>query len=148
MSTGHLTGFMHAFNSTFFEFFDDILLLLPDNEHVLTGKNLFTKIKSANPSALIKAWYKFVYLPYHEEIAQGNVSFFFEKDYSQDLQKLKNPNQVLQIIDTIRDPLKTLSEENRAIVAQYVQNLTQLSFTYHLLHSATAATTATATSSS
>ncbi len=126
------SGLMHAFNSTFFEFFDDILTLLPDNEHVMTGKNLFTKIKTANPYALIKAWYKFVYLPYRDQIEQGNVSFFFEKDYSQDLQKLKNPNQVLQIIDTIREPLRTLSDENRVIVAQYVQNLTQLSLLYAL----------------
>ena len=121
---------MRAFNNHFFEFIDDIIRIFPENNDIAISKTSFSTIKMANPSIIIKSWYTFVYLPYKEVIEQGTISFFFDKDYSQDLADVSNSTQIMKIIDSLREPVKNMNDKNKEHSMKYIQNLSKLSFMY------------------
>ena len=121
---------MKTFNSHFFEFIDDILLIFPENIDLLTAKKSFETIKRANPTAILKAWFSFVYSPYVSQIESGNISFFFEKNYAEDLSILNNGNEIMKMIDSFRDPVKNMSDVNKQHTMKYIQNLSKISLIY------------------
>jgi hypothetical protein len=123
---------IRTFNDLFFELLDDVITILPDSAGLKTARRSFQMVSDLNKSVLIKCWYKFVYLKYQDVIFSGDISFFFEKDYSSDLVKLSNPDKVLEIIDSIREPVKDACSTpvNKAHVTTYIQNLSKLSLVY------------------
>jgi hypothetical protein len=121
---------LRAFNTHFFDFLDDIIRIIPDNRDISVAKTSFETIKRANPTIILKVWYQYVYSPYKDVIEQGNISFFFEKDYGTDLANLNNANEIMKTIDKIRQPIKEMSDENKAHSTKYIQNLSKLSMTY------------------
>jgi hypothetical protein len=121
---------LKTFNTQFFDFMDDVLVVFPDNSEILTARKYFETIKKANPTAILKAWYSYVYSPYKQVIDEGNISFFFEKDYQSDLSIIANSGEVMQMIDRIRAPLRGMSDENKSHTAKYVQILSKLSAVY------------------
>jgi hypothetical protein len=78
----------------------------------------------------VKVWHKYVYMPYHDVIAMGNIDYFLEKDYQADLVNVNNPNRVLEVIDTLRGPLKSMSDVNKKHSTKYIQNLCKMSKMY------------------
>jgi len=124
---------LRTFNKHFFEFIEDIVQIFPDNMDMKSAKTSFELIKMGNPTAIIKAWHKFVFLPYSTVIAKGDITFFFEKDYSTDLNHLSNSNEIMKVVDTIRDPVKNMSEKEREFTMKYIQNLSKLSDIYDSL---------------
>lgn len=121
-----------TFNDHFFEFFEDVLKILPDNMHIKTALRSFKTVSDLNKSILIKCWHKFVYMKYTDVINTGDITFFFEKDYSTDISHLSNSNNIMEIIDTIRQPVKDACENpvNKQHVTTYIQNLSRLSVAY------------------
>ena len=124
------TTILRAFNKYFFEFIDDIIRIFPENIDVYNSKTSFELFKKANPTCLLKAWKTFVYEPYNDVIQQGNIDFFFEKDYKDDLKQMANANQIMGVIDTIREPLRDLDMKNKEIAVKYIQNLSKLANLY------------------
>jgi hypothetical protein len=122
-----------TFNTHFFEFFEDVLKILPDNMQIKTALRSFRTVSDLNKSVLVKCWHKFVYLKYTEVINTGDISFFFEKDYTNDLTHLNNSNKIMEIIDSIREPVKDACNNptNKQHVITYIQNLSKLSIAYH-----------------
>jgi hypothetical protein len=122
-----------TFNTHFFEFFEDVLKILPDNMQIKTALRSFRTVSDLNKSVLVKCWHKFVYLKYAEVINTGDISFFFEKDYTNDLTHLNNSNKIMEIIDSIREPVKDACNNptNKQHVITYIQNLSKLSIAYH-----------------
>jgi hypothetical protein len=122
-----------TFNTHFFEFFEDVLKILPDNMQIKTALRSFRTVSDLNKSILVKCWHKFVYLKYTEVINTGDISFFFEKDYTNDLTHLNNSNKIMEIIDSIREPVKDACNNptNKQHVITYIQNLSKLSIAYH-----------------
>ena len=120
---------IRSFNDYFFEFLDDMLKVLPNNKSVPTAIRSFRMLTDVNKAILIKSWYKFVYMKYKTVIDDGNVEFFFEKDYSEDLTKLSNANTIMDIIDSVRTPAKEICEnpKNREHITTYIQTLCKLS---------------------
>ena len=80
-----------------------------------------------------KAAYKFIYVPYTEVINKGEIEFFYEKDYNEDIGHLANSQSIMQIIDTLRQPVKDMTETNKAHTMKYLQNLSKLSLLYSAL---------------
>jgi hypothetical protein len=121
-----------TFNDHFFEFFQDVLKILPDNMHIKTALRSFKTICDLNKSILIKCWHKFVYSKYTEVINTGDITFFFEKDYATDVSHLSNSNNIMDIINTIRQPVKDacVNQTNKQHVITYIQNLSRLSIAY------------------
>lgn len=122
-----------AFNTHLSEFLADIINIYPDNSDIIQAKSTFETVKKANPAIMVKAWYKHVYLPYKDIIDGGNISFFFEKDYSQDVQTLANAAEIMNMIDKIRTPIRGMDEANKQHCAKYVQNLSKISGMYSTL---------------
>lgn len=122
---------LKTFNKHFIDLLEDVLIVYPDNIEILSAKNSFETIKRLNPTTLIKAWYTYVYIPYKEYIDEGNLLFFFKKDYSKDLSHLTNSNDLLEIIEKIREPLNNLSEVNKEHTTEYLKNLSKLSILYN-----------------
>jgi hypothetical protein len=127
---------IRSFNDYFFEFLDDMLKVLPNNKSVLTAIRSFRMMTDVNKGILIKCWYKFVYMKYKDVIDEGNVEFFFEKDYSEDLTKLSNANTIMEIIDSVRTPAKEICDnpKNREHITTYIQTLCKLSDVLNNLH--------------
>lgn len=124
------TPYLRAFNKHFFEFLDDVISIYPENEEIKNARNSFQLIQSASTTAIIKAWYKFVYIPYKEIIERGDITFFFEKDYSSDISHLSNSNEIMRIIDKVREPVRTMDDKNKKHSCDYLSNLCKLSELY------------------
>jgi hypothetical protein len=121
---------LKLFNKQFFEFLDEIIVILPENQEVQIARTTFDTFKRANPTTIIKAWYSLVYKPYETVFDSGNISFFFDKDYATDLLAVPNASRIMEMIDNIRTPIKNMSPENIAHSTKYIQNLCKLSAIY------------------
>lgn len=119
-----------AFNTHLIEFFDDIIRIYPENQDISKAKTSFETIKKANPSLIVKAWYQKVYMPYQQVIDAGDFSFFFDKDYTQDLQSVSNAGEIMRMIDKIREPVRTMNDDNKDHCMKYIQNLSKISTVY------------------
>ena len=126
------TSISRAFNKHFFEFVDDVISIYPENEVLRGARNSFEMFKKANPTSIIKVWYKYIYSPYKDEIAAGNLDYFFDKDYSADLQKgtVNNMQKILEKIDSIRNPIREMGDANREHSLKYITNLSKLALAY------------------
>jgi hypothetical protein len=122
---------LKTFNSQFFDFLTDVITIFPENMDLINAKKSFETIKRLNVTAIIKVWYNYIFIPYQEVIESGNISFFLEKDYQKDLSILSNSSEILKIIDTLRDQLRTMGETNQMHSMKYIQLLTRLSDIYN-----------------
>ena len=121
------SSLLKAFNTHFFEFVDDVIGIFPDRDELATTRKTFEMIRHANPTAILKVWHSQVYLPYSEPIELGNLDFFFTKNYEDDVSHLANSREIMRVIDTLRAPIQSMSETNRAHTLKYIQNLSTLS---------------------
>jgi hypothetical protein len=126
MSSNILT----AFNDHFAEFVSDIHSVFPDDTDVLAAKNALLAIRKANPKMIIKIWNVFIVGKYKNEIESGNLDFFINKDYSNDVANAGDPTKITESIDRLRAPIKLMSKENQEKTMKYIQNLTKLAAIY------------------
>jgi len=122
---------LKAFNTHFFEFVDDVLGIFPDHHELATTRKTFDMIRKANPTAILKVWYGQVFLPYREPIEQGNIDFFFTKNYADDVGSMANSQEIMRVIDTLRAPIQLMSDTNKTHTLKYIQNLSTLSTLWH-----------------
>ncbi len=121
-----MSNILTAFNDHFIEFVNDVHCVFPDDPDILTTKNALTAIRKANPKMIVKIWNAFIVSKYKSEIEAGNIEFFINKDYSQDVSVSTNSDKIMESIDRLREPIKNMSAENQAKVMKYIQNLTKL----------------------
>jgi hypothetical protein len=124
---------MQGFNNEFFSFLDEVIKIYPENREISSAKESFRLVKTANPTAIIKVWYKHIYLPYKDVIESGDIDFFCNKDYVDDLAILANAKEVMSIIDKIREPIKQMEPVNKGHSADYIRLLSKLSVAYNNL---------------
>jgi hypothetical protein len=124
---------LRAFNTHFDEFVNDIINVFPENTDLKSAKNIVNITRKANVTIVIKIWYMYVYSPYKERIDGGDLDFFINKDYKEDLDGVSNANDILNSIDSLRSPIKEMSDVNKAHSLEYVQNLCKLSEMYNSL---------------
>jgi hypothetical protein len=124
-----------AFNDHFMEFVNDIHEVFPDDVDILSAKNSFSMVRKMNPKLLIKSWDSLVVGKYQSAIEAGDLSFFMNKDYTNDLKDVpNNPNaeRIVSAIDRLRTPIKSMSQDNQAKIIKYIQNLTKISNLYNM----------------
>ena len=122
-----MSNILTAFNDHFIEFVNDVHCVFPDDADILATKNALTTIRKLNPKMIVKIWNSFIVSKYKSEIEAGNIEFFINKDYSQDVSVTSNSDKIMESIDRLREPIKNMSEENQTKVMKYIQNLTKLS---------------------
>lgn len=121
---------LKSFNNHFFEFLQDIITIFPENEELQFTKTKMEMLKKANPTCIIKAWYFFVFEKYNNIILNGDITFFFDKDYKEDLEYMKNSGEIMNVINKLREPIRNMSDTNKEHTLKYMQNLCKLSDIY------------------
>ena len=121
---------LKTFNTQLFAFLDDVIAIFPENTDIAIARKSFETIKKANPTIISKVWLSYIYSPYKEVIDGGDITFIYEKDYSNDLRAIANSGEVLRVIDTLREPIRTMSDINKGHTMKYIQILSKLSFMY------------------
>lgn len=124
---------IRAFNKLFFDFIDDIISVYPDNVDMLTARESFNTFKKLNPTSIVKVWFSGIYSKYKTQIDAGDIMFFMDKDYSADLTTVKNLQNVLEMINNVREPIKNMSVQSKDHVTKYIQDLSKLSVAYATL---------------
>jgi hypothetical protein len=115
---------MKAFLNQFTDFVEDVQSVFPDNADIESAKTALFLIKKTNPRILMNAWVTYIVGPYTGEIEKGDIGFFLNKDYTQDLEYMGNA--VMQKVDTLRGPVRDMGADNQAKSMKYIQNLTKL----------------------
>jgi hypothetical protein len=120
------------FNNQLTEFLDAVSEVFPENLDIATAKTGLATLQSLNPTAVHKMWYQQVTIPYRTEILEGNVGFFMEKDYTQDVIKMvqkspdKDSGKIMEAIDTLRKNIRILPNTEQERCMKYIQNLTRI----------------------
>lgn len=125
------SSILKAFINHFDEFIEDILKVYPEHPKLLKCKMYFDGLKKANPRIIITVWNEYVNSKYREMIINGDIQFFMEKDFKEDIQDLSNSNKVHHEIEELRSIVKTFSPDNLTKSMKYIQNLTKLSDMYN-----------------
>lgn len=120
------TNLLTIFNDHFVDFITDIHNVFPDDADILTAKNALIAIRKANPKLIVKIWTKYVASPYQNEILAGDIEFFVNKDYSNDLTRTGNPDQIMSSIDRLRGPVKQMNPTDQQKTMKYIQNLSKI----------------------
>ena len=122
---------LKTFNDQFMQFVEDIISVFPKDPDILLAKNAFLFFRKTNPKMLIDIWYRYVVKKYKNIIEKGDISFFIEKDYGDDLANLNDWSiKSLEAINRLRDPVKNMDSENQSKSMKYCQNLTTLCLHY------------------
>lgn len=115
-----------AFNDHFMEFVNDIQNVFPEDHDLLIAKNSFIAIRKANPKLIVKMWKIYIINRYQTQIDNGDIGFFLEKDYSNDLSTSEHSDKIMEAINRLRAPIKNMSKESQLKTIKYIQNLSKL----------------------
>ncbi len=127
------SNILTAFNDHFVEFVTDIQSVFPEDHDILVAKNSLLAIRKANPKMIVKIWNTYIVGKYKAEIEKGDITFFINKDYSQDLVYASNPDKIIESIDRLRMPIKSMNPVDQAKTMKYIQNLTKLASMYEAM---------------
>ena len=119
-----------AFNNHLMEFIEDVEQIFPEDNDIKTAKTAFEMMKKTNPRITLLLWHSNITVPYSEQIENGDISFFLEKDYSDDVQGSGHEKRILDAVDRLRKPVSNMGEENQQKAMKYIQNLSKLTSMY------------------
>ena len=122
-----------AFNDHFDEFMDDIVNIFPDDMDIRSSRNTIKMLRKANPKLLIQIWNTYVSSKYSTQIESGDISFFMDNDYTEDVGNMENSAQIMTAIDRLRNPIKAMSKDNQDKTMKYIQNLKKIGDMYFSL---------------
>ena len=60
----------------------------------------------------------------------NDSKYFINKDYGSDLNSVSNVQDVMKVIDTIREPIRSMDDVNKGHTIKYIQVLSKLSELY------------------
>ena len=110
----------------------DMLSTYPTTAHdprFVKCKVYFETLKKTNPRAMIMAWKVYVNEKYRAQIDSGDIDFFVHKDYSVEAQEYYD-NVVEGAINDMRETILAMSETNKRMSMNYIQNLCKLADLY------------------
>jgi glutamyl-tRNA reductase len=122
--------FLKAFNNLLTDLMEDIELIFPGDKNIKTAKTTVETMRKANPSITIRMWLQHVQAKYGEKILEGDINYFLEKDYSEDVQSMANGNDINKLIEALREPIKNMGESNQETTLDYLQKLCKLADAY------------------
>jgi len=123
-------NYLKIFNDHFIEFIDDIIHIFPNDVELLTTKNAFVLMRQTNPKLVINIFNTYVVNDYKNEIQNGDIDYFLNKDYTEDLKVMQHSSKILDKIDRLRTPIKMMKPDDKEKIIKYLQNLQKLSELY------------------
>jgi hypothetical protein len=121
---------LKAFVEHFMEFVDDIQRIFPNDRDITVARNSIEAIRKINPRKIIEFWKSYITQPYFDRIERGDITFFLEKEYGEDIQGAQNGDTILEAIERLREPIRQMGDTNQAKSMKYIKNLTKLSTMY------------------
>ena len=118
-----MSSLLKAFNNHLLEFVEDVIRIFPENLDIKTGKTFLEGVKRVNPKKIITYWHDNILKLYETEISQGDITFFVNKDYRNDI---GTEVQSLKVLEDIRNLVRGTTKENKEKAMKYIQNLTKL----------------------
>jgi len=113
------------------EWLEDITLCYkPNDARFIKCKLYFETIKQGNPKLLITLWKSKITIPYKDQILEGNIDYFLNKDYKEDISTNYN-DTIDNAIQDLRKVIRTMNQENIQMSLKYIQNLCKLSELYN-----------------
>jgi len=76
----------------------------------------------------MKIYIQYVLDKYKNEIMNGDIDYFLNKDYTNDFEYMDNI--VIEKFNTLKGPIKKMDEMNKNKVIKYMQNLIKLADLY------------------
>ena len=110
-----------AFNKHFLELWDDIVRIFPDDYEVKSARLAIKGLTTVSTSSIYKVFKSYVYDNYSGQIALGDLDFFLNKRYDNDLRNMDK--SVLSKINSLRDPISKMNAKNKESAVKYMQNL-------------------------
>lgn len=123
---------MGGFNNHLSELLESLSEILPENKELKTAIASLVTARKTNPKLIIMSWKHYVLDKYEENIMSGNLEYFLEKDYSDDVKNEADAANILDKIIVIKNTMKTLDKVNLDKTVSYLQNLTKLCKVYFL----------------
>ncbi len=123
--------YLKAFNDLFIQFVIDVTTVFPEDDDLLFSLNALKQIRKMNPTILIKVFTEYVVNRYGNEIEKSNIDFFIEKDYKNDMQYLNNNDNILDKINSLREPIRKMDLDNKKKTIKYLQNLKKICDLYN-----------------
>ena len=120
-----------GFNNHLNEFFNDVVTIFPDNLDIKVAHTSLTTMRKANPRLVIAIWREHIVDKYENEIKNGNIDFFLNKNYNEDVKSVDNANNILEKINLLKEPIRNMGEDNLNKTIEYIQNLSKLCLLYH-----------------
>ena len=118
-----MSSLLKAFNNHLLEFIEDVIRIFPENLDIKTGKTFIEGVKRVNPKKIITYWRDNILALYEIEITEGDITFFINKDYRNDI---GTETQSLQVLEDIRKLVRGTTQENKEKAMKYIQNLTKI----------------------
>jgi hypothetical protein len=118
-----MSSLLKAFNNHLLEFVEDVIRIFPENLDIKTGKTFIEGVKRVNPKKIITYWRDNILKLYETEISQGDITFFVNKDYRNDI---GTEAQSLKVLEDVRNLVRGTTKENKEKAMKYIQNLTKL----------------------
>jgi hypothetical protein len=125
------TELLSAFNNHLNDFFMDVSKIFPDNSDIKVAHTTLITIRKINPKLVIKIWMDQITNQYRSEIEAGDINFFIERSYTEDLNNIDQASIILEKIDTLRDPIRKMGDNNKKKTTEYIQNLTKICDLYY-----------------
>jgi len=110
------------------ECLEDISKVYSSDARFIRCKLYLDTLKKTNPRMIITTWKTQVADKYEERILAGDIDYFLNKDYTQELPVYSST--IDQAIEDLRKAIQSMSEENKNKSIQYIQNLCKLSKLY------------------
>uniref|UniRef100_A0A6C0FIY6 Uncharacterized protein n=1 Tax=viral metagenome TaxID=1070528 RepID=A0A6C0FIY6_9ZZZZ len=123
---------LKAFNDHFDEFVNDIVTIFPDNMDIRSAKSSIQLLRKANPKMLIGIWNSYISSKYSQQIDAGDISFFIDNDYTDDVSAMESSTQIMEAVDKLRQPIRDMGDDNREKTMKYIQNLKKICDLYFM----------------
>ena len=121
-----------TFNDEFMKFVNEVHTLFPDDKTIKKARDGLELLKKANPKLVIKIWKEYIVDCYKAEIERGELDFFINKDYTNDVSNASNAGSIMDSINRLREPIRNMGASNQATAMKYIQQLTKLCQLYFM----------------
>ena len=125
---------LKAFTNHLIDLYDDLKRVYPNNVEVRNCRTWVEITKKVNPRLLITGWKEFLNDRYYEQIIEGEVNFFLNKNYTEELKLysggINNNKAYEDFIDDIKKKYMEMEEDNKKKTLKYIQNLCKLAAIY------------------
>lgn len=121
-----------TFNKHFMDFIIDIERVFPNDTDIMSMRKSLNKSLIFSPKVFIRMFNDYFVALYSNEIEAGDLNFFIQNDYrSKHGYKETDDIWIMNKIDILREPVRIMTDEDKAKVIQYLKNLKKLSDLYN-----------------